>query len=74
MDSKVKHELKEINMRLHMYRGEVRRITETLIKERELNLKQSENNNFFAIVAGYAIFFILGMLAYKYLLLLGVIK
>ena len=74
MDSKVKHELKEINMRLHMYRGEIRRITETLIKEHELNLKQSENNNFFAIVAGYAIFFILGMIAYKYLALSGVVK
>ena len=81
MDKEIMNSLQKqfnkVNRKIQILNNEV----DTLKKIKYINsaitkaeLKQSRYNQFVLMISTSTIFFILGMLAYKYLLLLGVIK
>ena len=75
--SNLQKQFNKVNRKIQILNNEV----DTLKKIKYINneitkaeLKQSRFNQFMLMILTSTIFFILGMLAYKYLLLLGVIK
>ena len=74
--SNLQKQFNKVNRKIQILNNEVDRLkkikTNNEITKEEL--KQSKFNQFMLMISTSTIFFILGMLAYKYLLLLGVIK
>ena len=67
----------KVNRKIQILNNEVDRLKKDKNIRREITkseLKQSRYNLFMVMVLNGAIFFILGMIAYKYLVLAGVVK
>ena len=75
--SNLQKQFNKVNRKIQILNNEVDRLKKDKNIRREITkseLKQSRYNLFMVMVLNGAIFFILGMLAYKYLALPGVVK